>query len=138
MKRVAFDIGGVLSKYPDLFRPLVACLISGGVEVYVITDMRDKSKVLQTLEMNGFGMIDPDRVFTADYDTHGEGCKAVLLEDLKIDMFFDDFVGYVVEPVCPVRLLVMPDASKPYWAESWKTPDQDDFGRRCFKREAKR
>ena len=51
-------------------------------------------------------------------------CKAVLLSELKIDIFFDDFIGYLAWDSslgpAPIRLLVMPDPYKPYWADSWK------------------
>ena len=45
----------------------------------------------------------------------------------------DDFVGYMpwdsTFGPAPIRLLVMPDPHKPYWADSWKA-DGYDFGRR--------
>ena len=144
--RVAFDIGGVVSKYPAEFKLMIEALNRGGAQVFVISDMK-KEKIIETLRLNKLlgdawdeDLIDESYVFSADYDVHGEGCKAILLEDLEIDMFFDDFIGYAAAGGCPIRLLVMPDASKPYWHEEWKTPDGDgEFGRRKYsKREAKR
>lgn len=35
--RISFDIGGVLTKRPDVFRPMIEALIKGGAEVFVIT-----------------------------------------------------------------------------------------------------
>lgn len=133
--RVARDIGGVISKYPDVIRTFAQTLTAGGAEVYVITDMHDQPAVCATLARNGFGFIDPARVHCADYATHGEGCKAVLLRDLQIDVMLDDFVGYVAIPGCPVRCLVMPDATQPYWHPTWQTGDDLEFGRRVYRPE---
>lgn len=144
MIKVAFDIGGVLSKYPEIFRALLAKLTEPGVgqvvEVHVISDMHPKEKIIEVLTLNGFmGYFTPERVHSADYDEYCEGCKAILLEELGIDVFFDDFIGYVTPGGAPVRLLVMPDHEKPYYADSWKMPEgEPEFGRRRFtKRQTK-
>lgn len=138
--RIAFDIGGVLSKYPEYFRPFIVNLMDAGVEVFVITDMHPHEEVLQTLAMNDFDRIPAENVRCADFTVHGEGCKMVLLEELKIDMFFDDFIGYMTPGGAPIRLLIMPDHERPYWADTWKVPAGKDmeFGRRRFtKRQVK-
>lgn len=133
--RVAFDIGGVLSKYPDILREMARALMLGGASIFVITDMLDRSAVLEMLVRNGFEFVPVENVYTADYDTHGEGCKAVLLESLRIDVFLDDFIGYAAVGGAPVRCLVMPDASLPYYAEAWQTVgDEGSFGRRVYPR----
>lgn len=129
--RVGFDIGGLISKYPDIFRPYIAALVAGGVEVFVITDMPDHAAVVRLLDENGFGMIEPERVLVADYNAHGELCKAVLLKRHRISIFHDDHPGYLTEDVCPVRLLAMPDPRRAYYAPEWRTGDDAaDFGRR--------
>lgn len=136
--RIAFDIGGVLSKYPDVLRPIISAMRKGGIEVFVITDMHNRAEVIETLALNGFDMIPEGYVFTADYNVHGEGCKAVLLEDLGIDIFLDDFIGYTTVGGAPIRCLVMPDASKPYYHPDWKVPGvQPDFGRRVYQKKEK-
>ncbi len=133
--KVAFDIGGVLSKYPDELREIARCLQAGGAEVFVLTDMHVRADVLQTLALNGFDFIPDDHVFSADYATHGEGCKAEILREQGIDLFLDDFMGYVAEPGCPIRLLVMPDSTKPYYHPTWKTTGAEgDFGRRTYRK----
>lgn len=133
--KVAFDIGGVVSKYPDKFRELINALILAKSDVYVITDMHDKIEVVKQLRSNGFEAIPEDNVYCADYDQYGEFCKAVLLKDLKIDLFFDDFVGYVGWDSkfgeAPIRCLLAPNAFKPYWDDSWKC-EGGQFGRRKF------
>lgn len=136
--RIAFDIGGVLSKHPQLYLSLIRKLLSESVmnndsfEVFVITDM-DRNKALDSLRLNDFlypnGPIYEQNVLSADYSQHGEMCKDVLLKALGIDIFFDDFVGYVVGNGAPVRLLVMPDAAAAYYHDDWKTPDEASFGR---------
>lgn len=135
--RVCFDLGGVCSKYPKEFREIINCFISGKSEVFVITDMHDKSEVVKMLKDNGFVDIPEKNIYCADYKTHGEFCKAILLRDLKIDLFFDDFIGYCewdsTFGPAPIRCLVMPDGFKPYWAKEWKVDCESDFGRRVFK-----
>lgn len=138
--KVAFDIGGVLSKYPVLFRKMCLALTVGDIEVYVITDMHDRVKTLAMLEENGFGFIPEHRVLNSDYAKYGDMCKAVLLKEHQIDMIIDDFPGYVQWDSsfgpAPVRLLSQPDPYMPYWAEDWKTdPADGDFGRRVFTKE---
>lgn len=134
--RVAFDIGGVLSKYPTKFRSLVEQFQLGGIEVHVITDMHDVDKIYEMLLLNGFGMIPKANVHSADYKTHGDGCKAELLRELEIDLFFDDHLPYMMLPDETIRCLVMPDPHKPYWAPEWKVPEGDqEFGRRFYKKE---
>ena len=67
---------------------------------------------------------------SSDFRTYGEACKAVLLRQLGVDLFVDDFPAYLAEG-CPVRLLVQPDLTRPYYADSWGVPgDDEDFGRR--------
>jgi hypothetical protein len=133
--KIAFDIGGVISKFPEQFRVLgLLCSASTPCQVYVITDMHDKEEVLKMLANNHFDFIPPENVYCADYKNHGEFCKAILLKQLGIDIFIDDFVGYVqwdssLGPA-PIRLLVAPDGFKPYWHDEWKVEGEYDFGRR--------
>lgn len=141
--RIAFDVGGVLSRYPEIFRPLLYILHhhigSRNVEVLIISDMHPKEKIMDMLARNDFGFIDADHVYSADYQKHGENCKAVLCQKLGIDILVDDFIGYVATVGSPpVRLLVMPDPSIPYYATAehpgephWYTDGSEGtFGRR--------
>lgn len=130
MIRIAFDVGGVLSKHQsirDLYTKLWAD--SSGILPFVISDMHPVEKIIQMLEMNKLPVC-PETVFSADYKTHGENCKKVLCEELGIDILIDDFIGYVAEGK-HVRLLVMPDPNEPYYSDDWKTDGSEgDFGRR--------
>jgi hypothetical protein len=132
--KIAFDIGGVLSKYPEQLREVARTFFEAGHDVFVITDMHDKAEVAETLDDNGFGFVSVSNIYCADYATHGELCKAVLLKKLDIDIFLDDFLGYVqwdsALGKAPICLLVMPNALLPYWSETWKTKANQDFGRR--------
>src|SRR5271166_182329 len=113
MLKIGLDIGGVVSKHPSQFRELCN-LLKDSCEIFIITDMHDKDKILVMLKENGFGMIPPERVYSADYKNHGEMCKAILLRELGIDIFIDDFGGYVQWDsqlgAAPIRLLMAPDA----------------------------
>lgn len=136
--KVAFDIGGVLSKYPDQFRVFVCALaVSPDIEIHVITDMHEREYTLQLLQDNGFGFIRPECVHNADYVNYGEMCKAVLIRYLGIDMLIDDFPGYCNWDSsfgsAPIRCQVQPDPFRPYWSKEWKTRSEDgEFGRRVF------
>jgi hypothetical protein len=130
--RIAFDIGGVLSKYPDIMLPLVRALcLSSEIDVFVISDMKPHEKAVSFCHDNGFH-LPADSIVCADYDRHGENCKAIVCEELGIDMLIDDFPGYVAKIGSPrVRLLMMPDPSQPYYSDGWITDGSEgDFGRR--------
>jgi len=133
--RIAFDIGGVISKYPDQFFDLMTKLKNSGCDLFIITDMHNKDEVVEMLVDNSFDkVVSKENVYCADYVKHGEMCKAVLLRDLQIDMFYDDFIGYLQWDSsfgpAPIRLLVQPDAFIPYYAKEWTC--SGDFGRRVF------
>lgn len=127
--RIAFDIGGVLSKRPDVFRPMVEALSKGGAEVYVITDMRDREQAIRFVRGNGYD-IPPERILTADYEMHVELCKAKVVEEVGIDILVDDFPGYVANAAA-VNLFVWPDPTRPYFHDDFKTDGTEGgFGRR--------
>lgn len=127
--KIAFDVGGVLSKYPQVFRPMIDALLAGGVPVYIISDMHPVQKIIDMLALNGIAFNEAS-VHSADYKQHGEKCKAVLCEELGIDLLIDDFPGYVHDGA-HVRLLVMPNTSEPYYHDEWKTDGSEgSFGRR--------
>lgn len=150
---IAFDIGGVISKYPGQFAEIAYAVLRydperindpldcyyRGNQAYVITDMHPKEQVIETLKLNHLcpNPFREDRIYCADYATHGEFCKAILCKQLGIHVFIDDFGGYLQWDnsfgPAPLRLLVMPDGFKPYWAPDWKTKDDSDFGRRVYK-----
>lgn len=127
--KIAFDVGGVLSKFPSMFRELFYALDQSIVEVHVISDMHPKQKIADMLKMNDF-YLPMQRIHSADYAKHGELCKAVLCDELGIDMLIDDFPGYVATGK-HIRLLIMPDPHEPYYHDDWKTDGSEgDFGRR--------
>lgn len=129
--KIAFDIGGVLSKYPALIALLNVCDAHPHCEVHVISDMHPVEQTRKMLAMNWIRLPD-GRVHSADFAKHGEKCKAVLCEELGIDILVDDFAGYVGKPGSPpCRLLVMPDVDEPYYHDRWKTDGSEGgFGRR--------
>lgn len=125
--KIAFDIGGVLSKYGAI-RDLYCTLMQTGVQTFVISDMHPVGKIVAMMKLNHLPFA--DNVYSADYSAHGENCKKVLCEQLGIDILIDDFIGYVAQGK-HVRLLVMPDPNEPYYSDDWKTDGSEgDFGRR--------
>lgn len=133
--KIAIDIGGVISKYPKQFRNFVEGCTGSSIDIYIISDMHDTEKIYDMLVKNDI-LVDREKIFSADYNRYGEGCKAELCRELGIDILIDDFVGYVSLPgMPPVRLLVMPDAALPYYHEKWKTDGSEgDFGRRTHRK----
>lgn len=141
MLKLAFDIGGILSKYPNEFKQLVRCIQMGNLEnlrfskdelvqIHIISDIKPHSKAVKIVHDNGFN-IPYSRIHVADYEKYGENCKAVLCKELDIDILIDDHIGYLSEPNCPpIRLLMMPDQYKPYYNDGWKTDGSEgNFGR---------
>ena len=132
--KIGFDIGGVLSKYPSEFKKLIN-IFTSNCELYVITDMHNKEEILKTLLNNGFGNFKSENVYCADYNKYGNMAKAVLIKEINIDVFIDDFEPYLVWDSTfgpqPILLKVMPDNYKPYWHKDWEC-DGNDFGRRFF------
>lgn len=126
--KIAFDVGGVLSKHKSIRDLYVALSNSSTVQIFVISDMHPIEKITSMLELNGLPF--KDNVYSADYSIHGENCKRVLCEELGIDILIDDFMGYVIQGK-HVRMLVMPDPNEPYFADDWKTDGSEgNFGRR--------
>jgi hypothetical protein len=135
--RVAFDIGGVISKFPRICRQMIVALTRGGAEVFILTDIHDRVSVLDVLRRNEICPPVPEaNVFTSDYAVYGEACKAVLVDRLAIDVLIDDHGGYVAWPwaqPAPMRLLVQPDQRRPYHAPEWETDGSEgDFGRHAY------
>lgn len=138
--RIAFDIGGVLSKYPNQFRDLIERLSDRGraAGIFVISDMHPKEKLLTLMRLNKIPVWEQN-LYCADFDKHGEGCKAELLDELKIDIFFDDHISYCAAQFPgsypTIRCLVWPDASMPYTSDEWIVPPEwPKFGRVSYRR----
>ncbi len=145
MLKIGFDIGGVLSKYPEQFREMIDRLSNTQTyerecdrtyeNIYIITDMHPKKDVVDVLVKNGFNDLCVGNIYSADYEKYGNLAKAVLIKELSLDVFVDDFDGYLqwdskFGPQ-PILLKVMPDGFKPYWSETWKC-DGGEFGRRKY------
>lgn len=163
--KIGFDIGGVLSKYPEDFKTLMQVLTGDEyfdeISMCIITDQHPHLEVCKVLADNGFmsfhrftkyslgknwkyktddgyfwgGLIAPEDVYCADYEKYGNAAKAILIKELGINIFIDDFDGYLqwdssLGPQ-PILLKVQPDWNKPYWSPNWKC-EGGDFGRRAF------
>lgn len=129
--RISFDIGGVLSKYPDIWRPIFNALQdSNFIEVYVITDMHKPEQSMKMLIDNGFILKNPNNLINSNFSKYGEVCKTINQLEHEIDVHIDDFPGYLAGGA-DIRLMVMPDVTKPYYHDTWKTDGiEGDFGRR--------
>lgn len=127
--RIAFDVGGVLSKHAAIRQLYRNLWLQGiGFMTYIISDMHPVETIEKMLELNDLPF--ENNVYSADYATHGENCKKVLCDQLGITILIDDFIGYVAQGK-HVRLLVMPDPELPYYSDDWKTDGSEgNFGRR--------
>jgi hypothetical protein len=112
--KMAFDIGGVLGKYPDVFILMISALQNGGAEVYVITDIPVKQTAQALLNRYGYN-IAPEMILCADFQKYGERCKALLIKEYGIDVIIDDHPGYCADSGC-VSLFVWPNPHAPYEA----------------------
>lgn len=157
MLKIGFDIGGVISKYPEIFWDIMqrfrfpmhrSCDGDWSDEIkniFIITDQHPKDEVINLLKNNGFiynGEHDtnfvtvlPENVYCADYEKYGNMAKAILIKELRLDIFIDDFEGYLqwdssLGPQ-PILLKVQPDAFRPYWSDNWNC-DGGEFGRRKY------
>ena len=110
--KLAFDIGGVLGKYPDVFLPMISALGHGGAEVFVITDISEKKLAQGQLNKYGYNIM-PDKILCADFEKFGDRCKSVLIKEHGIDVLVDDHPGYCADSGC-VSLFVWPDPHIPY------------------------
>lgn len=128
--RISVDLGGVLTKYPGVFRQLLTGLsLVDGVEIHVISDIPDPKKIAALCQRNGFAMVPPHRMHSADFEKHGEMCKAVLIEQLGIHIHIDDHAGYC-NHTAALNLFTWPNPFLPYNADDWDTGEEDwAFGR---------
>ena len=110
--KMAFDIGGVLGKYPNVFRPMVSALQKGGAEVFVLTDITDIKVAQEQLSRYEY-IFSPEMILCADFEKYGERCKSVLIKEYGIDVLIDDHPGYCADSGC-VSLFVWPDPLVPY------------------------
>jgi hypothetical protein len=123
--RIGFDVGGVLTKYPRVFRKLIKTL-SGrdDIEIWFISDIHPRSKIAVMLGENGIPFT-LDRIRSADFLTQGEQCKAVVADEIGLDILIDDNPGYLSIPGSPpIRLCVQADPYDPYNAPDWKGGEQ--------------
>lgn len=110
--KIAFDIGGVLGKYPHPLIPMILALQKGRAEVFVITDIADKKVAEELLNRGGYN-IAPDNILCANFEVYGERCKAMLIKEYSIDVLVDDHPGYCADSGC-VSLFVWPNPHIPY------------------------
>jgi len=116
--RVSFDIGGLLSRAPQVFVPLVRALErSEDVEVYILTDMPTE-RAIALLAANDI-QIPAERVHSANWGRDGERCKIVSRKQLGIDLHLDDHAAYAASTGANLGLLLMP-CDLPYDSDDWK------------------
>ncbi len=115
--RIGFDIGGVISKYPDEFRFLLLALSKvPEIEIYIVTDMpRDVAKDLLT--KNNIPWSEK-RLLCGEWGDHGDKCKSVLMRKHRIEIMVDDRLDYIFGGV-KIGLMVVPRTHRKYYAPSW-------------------
>lgn len=118
--RIGFDIGGVLSKYPEMQKIMQAFLDARYFDVYIITDM-PRDQAVEMLKDNGVEW-NSSRLLCGDWLKNGDECKQVLMAEHKIDIMIDDRMDYILNGPA-IGLLVMPRPKVPYYSAGWKFPD---------------
>lgn len=119
--RIAFDIGGVISRYPKQMKEMIKSFIQSGHDVYIITDM-NPTDALSACENNDILLtgIKQENIISANWSEHGDLCKSVVMKNLSIDVMFDDRPDYIYEGV-PIGFFLMPRPSMPYYAAEWNS-----------------
>jgi hypothetical protein len=115
--KIAFDIGGVISRYPAPMKLLMQALMDGGVDVHVLTDMCPDD-AHTCLHDNGFEFIPNDNVHSADWTQHGDRCKTEVIHREGFDILIDDRPDYCAEGDF-IGLVLSPRPQKPYYATEW-------------------
>ena len=104
--KFAFDIDGVITKYPEIFRTIIDSLLSNNHEVIIITGRSDE-RLEETVQQLAELKIEytklyilPDRFIIKDARTleHWQRkikFKVDVLEKEKVDMIFDDMNLYI-------------------------------------------
>ncbi len=117
--KVAFDIGGVLSRYPDTFMGLMENLREGwDVEIYIVTDMNSDDAWAAVVENKFDLLVKRERVLSADWSKHGDLCKTKVCEEHGIDILIDDRPDYVAQGNF-IGLILSPRPDVPYYAKGW-------------------
>lgn len=129
--KIGIDIGGVISKYPQIFTPIINALSKDGHLIYIITDMHSYEDIYDMLDKNNIPYNDDNfTVISSDFNKYGEACKSILGKNLELDLMIDDFPAYLQE-TAKCNLLVLPNIKEPYYHDDWKTNGKEgDFGRR--------
>lgn len=115
--KVAFDIGGVISRYPFEMKKLMLSLIKGGVEVCIMTDMNAEDARNAVLE-NGLDFIPTDQIYSCDWSRHGDLCKSKMIESLGVDILIDDRPDYCAAGDF-IGLVLSPRPDKNYYHDTW-------------------
>jgi len=115
--KIAFDIGGLISRYPEQMTTMMRALIAGGVEVYIITDMNQQDALTACRE-NNLDFIPPERILSGDWSKCGDRCKTVLCEEHEIDIMVDDRPDYCAEGNF-IGLVLSPRPQVLYYAPGW-------------------
>lgn len=134
--RIAFDIGGVISRYPGEMKTLMQRLINGGAYVFLLTDMNRADAHAACREnklynfighrgligsgINGAGTEDlrEQYILCANWSDYGDQCKTRLMEMNKINFLIDDRPDYCAEGDY-IGLVLSPRQHIPYYHNSW-------------------
>jgi hypothetical protein len=133
--KVAFDIGGLISRYPNMMKELMSSLIRGGSEVFILTDMNPRDALAACRENGLMGFIghkgipksmDVEHdwsireswILSADWSRHGDLCKSELMELYEIDILIDDRPDYAASGDF-IGLVLSPRPDVPYYSPEW-------------------
>lgn len=84
--RFAFDVDGVITEMPDLFRVLTSALKSAGHEVLIVTDFDETFRKFRENELKDLGIVYDELIITPH--------KERLFKERSVDFAFDDDAEY--------------------------------------------
>lgn len=133
--KIAFDIGGVISRYPEKMKDLMEILHRGGAEVLIATDMNQADaiaccrenglmeyvghkRIPKTDDLEHDWSVRQSWVVSADWSRHGDLCKSEAMEEYEIDILIDDRPDYVASGDF-IGLVLSPRPDVPYYAPGW-------------------
>ena len=117
--KIAFDIGGVISRYPKQMLEMMTALIKGGTEVHIITDMNQQDALTTCKENKILDIINRKNIHSADWSANGDKCKTEICENIGIDILIDDRPDYCAQGNF-IGLVLSPRPDTQYYAPTWK------------------
>jgi hypothetical protein len=121
--KIAFDIGGVISRYPQQMIQFMRALTIGGIEVHIVTDIPYHA-ALWLCQVNRIE-VPFNQIHSCDWAKDGDLCKTKKCEELGIDILIDDRPDYCAVGKF-IGLVLSPRPTIPYYAPEWQSQSETE------------